>query len=110
MLAVAVTMKYQPGCNTTYCRQQFLSNVYSNIGTNHHNINIPITFTNGQTLNVELIFCSIGLGDTGETIYFSQNSRYIDYSCAQLSIEIHFEDLLFFLIIIDNLEFNEIYF
>jgi hypothetical protein len=75
LFVIAFTFEDQPECRTASCRQQFLANVYSNIETIYRNINLPITFTSGQTLNVELIFCSFSLGDIGKQFDFSQNSR-----------------------------------
>jgi hypothetical protein len=75
LFVIAFTFGDQPGCRTASCRQQFLTNFYSNIETIYRNINLPITFTNGQTLNVELIFCSFG---------FSQNSRNLYIVCRYI--------------------------
>jgi hypothetical protein len=69
LFVIAFTFGDQPECRTASCRQQFLANVYSNIETIYRNINLTITFTNGQTINVELIFCSFGFSQNSISIY-----------------------------------------
>lgn len=49
--------------------QQFHRNIYSNLETTYHNINLSITFTNDETLNVELIFCSFGFSHNSKNLY-----------------------------------------
>ena len=65
IFVITFTTRYSVGCNTTSCHQQYLSNIYTNIETIYHRISLPITFTNGRTIDIELMFCSFGLGDTG---------------------------------------------
>lgn len=66
LFVVAFSLGNQSGCHTVSCRRQILADVYSHTETIHRNMNnLPILFTNGQTVNVDLIFCSFGLVNIG---------------------------------------------
>ena len=65
MFVIAFSLENQSGCRTVSCRRQMLADVYSRTEIIHRDINLPITFTHSQTVNVDLIFCSFGLVDMG---------------------------------------------
>jgi hypothetical protein len=67
VFTVAFLYEYLPECSTTPCQQRTLTNINKNIETDHNKISVPITFTNGQTLTVQLFFCSFGSFSTGKT-------------------------------------------
>ena len=66
MFVIAFTVRDQFECRTVSCRQQSFTNAYSNIETSSRHISLPITFTNGQTRDVDLILCSFGSSHNGK--------------------------------------------
>ncbi len=62
-----VTMFYEfpIGCSTAACQHREAKRVYKRIKTDNNEITISITFTNGQTIVVGLLFCSFDPFATG---------------------------------------------
>jgi hypothetical protein len=71
---IEFTIKYPIKCLQKSCKQNFLSEIESLMKNVIYKLNLTITFTDGQTINSQTIFCSFDTIDNGKLLEFSHNN------------------------------------
>ncbi len=69
-LVLSTSIKFTDECRATDCRKAFISRAQQKIFNVYHNIKLPIKFTNGQTIPVEMSFCSSEQTSIGNGFYY----------------------------------------
>jgi hypothetical protein len=59
MLDLSLAIDYPRGCTSVDCRDKFDDKIEDVFDDVYSKLQLPITFTNNQTLNVQMNFCSI---------------------------------------------------
>ncbi len=65
-LVLSLSIRYKDGCRTANCKKAFVAKIENQIANVYNQINLIITFTNGQTINAYLTSPSIEQAGTGK--------------------------------------------
>lgn len=76
-LVLSVSVENPRGCRTAYCKKLLITKAQKNIATLFKKMNKKMTFTNGQTYNVQLIFCSFNQLVAGKIFNHLSNTSAI---------------------------------
>lgn len=69
LFLVSLTIENPSGCISSDCVNNFIAEVMNKIANTNKNMELPITFNNGQTVNVKLTFSSDQESAKGKVCY-----------------------------------------